>query len=73
MKRTYKTPKAMLVDFCYDEQVTAASSGVALHGDPNHIGRCQQSSETTCVYFWSTVINQCRAEPFSISGFPVVM
>ena len=73
MKRTYKTPKAMLVDFCYDEQVTAASSGVTLHGDPNHIGRCQQSSETTCVHFWSTVINLCKAEPLSISGFPVVM
>lgn len=74
MKRTYKTPKAMLVDFCYDEQVTADSSGVALHGDPNHIGRCQQSSPTTCVHFWSTAIaDQCKAEPFSIPGFPVVM
>lgn len=74
MKRTYKTPKAKLVNFCYDEQITAASSGVALHGDPQHIGRCQQSSETSCVHFWSMLIaNQCKSDPYSIPGFPVVM
>ena len=74
MKKPYKTPKARLVDFCYDEQITAASSGVALHGDPNHIGRCQQSSETSCVHFWSMLIEgQCKSEPFIIPGFPIGM
>lgn len=73
MKRVYKTPKAVLVDFCYDEQVVAASSGVALHGDPNQIGKCQQRSEYSCVAFWDTSIaGQCTYEPFSIPGFPVV-
>ena len=71
MKRTYKTPKAVLVDFCYDEQVVAASSGVAPHGDPQHIGRCQQSSETSCVVFWYPDQGQpCQLEPFSLPGFP---
>ena len=72
MKRTYKTPKAVLVDFCYDEQVVAASSGVALFGDPNHIGRCQQSSETSCVYFWNHSLQPavCESDPRSIPGFP---
>lgn len=74
MKRTYKTPKALLVDFCYDEQVTAASGGTALYGDPNHIGKCQQSDEMTCVYFWSMLIaGQCESKPHSIPGFPVGM
>lgn len=73
MKRVYKTPKAVLVDFCYDEQVVAASSGVALHGDPNQIGKCQQSSENSCVSFWNTSIaGQCKYDPLSIPGFPVV-
>ncbi len=73
MKRVYKTPKAVLVDFCYDEQVVADSSGgVASHGDPNHIGRCQQTSEKTCVHFWNDIIGGiCKAEPFSLRGFPV--
>ena len=34
MKRTYKTPKAIQVDFRYDVHVKASSSGVALYGDP---------------------------------------
>lgn len=74
MKRTYKTPKAMLVDFCYDEQVVATSGGggTAHYGDPNHIGKCQQSSEITCVYFWLNILGgECKAEPVSLLGFPV--
>ena len=56
MKRVYKTPKAVLVDFCYDEQVVADSSGVALFGDPNHIGNLG---------------SQCEHKPVSLLGFPV--
>ena len=66
MKRTYKTPKAIHVDFHYEEQVKATSSGVALYGDPNHIGRCQQSSDTSCVYFWTAGTNVCQSNPFSL-------
>lgn len=74
MKRTYKTPKALLVDFCYDEQVTAASGGTALHGDPQHIGRCQQGSEIDCMVFWTSDYDgKCTQEPYSIPGFPVVI
>ena len=63
MKRVYKTPKAKLIDFTYDEQVTADSQGVALYGDPQHIGRCQQSSDETCTYFWTSIPAQCEATP----------
>lgn len=66
MKRIYKTPKAIHVDFQYEEQVKAASSGVALYGDPNHIGRCQQSSETSCVHFWTVGTHVCESNPFSL-------
>lgn len=66
MKRTYKTPKAIHVDFHYDVQVKASSSGVALYGDPNHIGRCQQSSDTACTYFWTAGTTICQSNPFSL-------
>lgn len=66
MKRTYKTPKAIHVDFHYDVQVKAASGGVALYGDPNGIGRCQQSSETSCVHFWTVGAQVCESNPFSL-------
>lgn len=66
MKRVYVTPKAKLIDFTYDEQVTAASSGVALYGDPNQIGRCQQSSDTSCTYFWTVGAQVCASNPFSL-------
>ena len=72
MKKAYCKPKAMAVDFCYDEQVTASSGNVSLHGDPQHIGRCQQSSDTSCVYFW-TDRTFCKADPMSRpGGNPVV-
>ena len=67
MKRTYKTPKAIHVDFQYDVQVKAASSGVSLHGDPNHTGYCQQSSETSCTYFWIAGTTLCQSNPFSLN------
>lgn len=65
MKRVYKAPKAVLIDFTYDEQVTAASSGVALYGDPQQIGRCQQSSADSCMYFWDSDAF-CQAAPMSL-------
>ena len=67
MKREYCKPKAMVVDFCYDEQVTAASGNVATYGDPQHIGKCQQSSATTCKHFWTNSVF-CEANPLSLSG-----
>ncbi len=74
MKRTYKTPKAMLVDFCYDEHV-AASSGqqppIAPQNDPNNTGHCQQALSAFCRAFWTD--SRCDAMPVSIPGFPVVM
>ena len=66
MKRKYKTPKAIHVDFHYDVQVKAASSGVALYGDPNHIGYCQQSNPTTCTYFWKADSTACQSTPMSL-------
>lgn len=66
MKRTYEKTKAIHMDFHYDVQVKAASGGVALYGDPNHIGRCQQSSETSCVYFWTVGAQVCEYNPFSL-------
>ena len=66
MKKPYKTPKAIHVDFHYEEQVTAQSSGVALYGDPNQIGRCQQSSANSCVHFWTVGEQVCVANPFSL-------
>lgn len=67
MKREYKTPKALMIDFSYDEQVVAASVGnVATYGDPQEIGRCQQSSEFDCKYFWNDDFpGMCQAYPRS--------
>lgn len=67
MKKAYCKPKAMVVDFCYDEQVTASSGNTSLHGDPQHIGRCQQTSTTACVHFW-TDRTYCAADPLNLSG-----
>lgn len=69
MKKTYTTPKVRYIDFTYDEQVTAASNGnVALHGDPAQIGRCQQSSETSCKVFWNDSYGDgvCQLLPYSL-------
>lgn len=66
MKRTSKTPKAIHVDFRYDVQGKAESGGVALYGDANHIGRCQQSSETSCAHFWTVGAQVCGSNPFSL-------
>lgn len=50
MKRTYKKPKAVLVDFHYDEKVTASSVGGDIYGGYGHdaVGRCQYTSGTVC-------------------------
>ena len=66
MKRAYKKPKAVHVDFHYDVQVKAASGDVALYGDPQQIGRCQQSSATECTVFWETDWTTCKITPFSL-------
>lgn len=66
MKRTYKTPKAIHVDFHYDVQIKAASSDVAPYGDPNRIGYCQQSSPFTCTYFWIAGTTVCQANPLRL-------
>jgi len=67
MKRAYKAPKAVLIDFTYDEQVVAASENVATYGDPQVIGRCQQSSASSCMVFWNSDYGDaCKMEPFSL-------
>lgn len=65
MKREYQAPKAKMVDYCYDEQVTAASSNVSGYGDPQNINKCQQSSEFTCMVFWSGSL-PCQQQPYSL-------
>lgn len=66
MKREYKTPKAKMVDYCYDEQVTAKSGGnVSGYGDPNYTGRCQQKSPTSCTSFWDADIG-CAESAWSL-------
>ena len=67
MKRVYNTPKVKYVDFTYDEQVTATSGNVATYGDPQEIGRCQQSSMTECKAFWNDDYpGKCTYTPFSL-------
>lgn len=55
MKKAYKTPKARMIDFTYDEQVTATSpgGGTGLQGSKNTLDLCQQSSNL-CTRFWSS-------------------
>lgn len=66
MKRAYQTPKVKLIDFVYDEQVVAASGNVSDYGDPQEIGRCQQSSPTECMVFWTLGAQPCQMNPFSL-------
>ena len=74
MKKAYRKPKAMAIDFRYDEQVTASSGGnVADYGDPQHIGKCQQSNAASCKAFWYVASQPCQTDPFSKpGGNPVV-
>lgn len=65
MKRIYKTPKAIHVDFHYDVQVTATSGDTAPFGDPNKTGYCQQSNPTSCVIFWNDA-TYCQSAPLSL-------
>ena len=72
MKRTYEKPKVVHVDFHYDVQVKAESTGTgggentAPFGDPNSIGRCQQSDPASCTYFWTAGSSACQSAPFSL-------
>ena len=69
MKKAYKAPKVVMIDFTYDEQVTATSTpggNVANWGDPDRTGYCQQSSETSCRYFWIGGTDWCTSAPFSL-------
>lgn len=66
MKRSYKTPKAIHVDFHYEEKVKADSGYIATYGDPQQIGRCQQSSATSCMVFWDDGSSVCKMAPFSL-------
>ena len=66
MKRKYQTPKCKAIDFCYDEQVTAESGHVSNYGDPDYTGYCQQSSPTSCVYFWVAGSDWCQSAPMSL-------
>lgn len=67
MKKSYKAPKAVLIDFTYDEQVVASSGNVSDYGDPQEIGRCQQSSPVSCVAFWNdNYPGKCTHTPFSL-------
>ena len=67
-KREYRKPKAVLVDFCYDEQIVATSSGTSPLGDPPpQLGKCRQSSENSCSVFWRQGIDSaCAMNPFSL-------
>lgn len=69
MKRTYRTPKAVLVDFCFDEQVKAQSSDIAPYQDPPpKLDRCRQWYSTDCSVFWDTVVNAgvCVSMPYGL-------
>ena len=54
MKHVYKKPKAVLVDFHYDEQVTA-NSNVGNFGRYGNVAImvCQYSGGTGCSFFFS--------------------
>ena len=49
MKHVYNKPKAILVDFHYDEQVTA-NSNISDYIESGHdsVGRCQYTAGTAC-------------------------
>ena len=67
MKRKYRMPKVKWIDFCYDEQVTASSGGNrSPDGDPDNIGKCQQSSPNSCRVFWVGSSTVCQMDPFSL-------
>ena len=65
MKRTYKTPKAIHVDFQYEEQVRADSGYVSGYGDSDRHGYCQQNSPTSCRQFWFDS-TYCASDPWSL-------
>ena len=66
MKKAYKAPKAMMIDFIYDEQIRAESAGDwGKVGDPDSVGLCQQMDPTRCRVFWmdGSAALSCKADP----------
>ena len=64
MKRTYKKPKAILVDFHYDQQVTASSSGGSSEDRFDMYGfasvqRCQYGASACTSIFNPTNASVC--------------
>lgn len=55
MKQVYKKPKAILVDFHYDEQVTASSNS-NVYGDYGNasVERCQYYSGAICTNIFNS-------------------
>lgn len=68
MKRTYTPPKAVHVDFRYEEQVkaTSVSGNVSGYGDPNYTGYCQQNSPYTCTSFFLAGLDACPETAWSL-------
>lgn len=58
MKNVYKKPKAILVDFHYDEQVTALSNvgEYGKYGNPA-VGVCQFSKNVDCGRFFNPEVH----------------
>ena len=73
MKREYRKPTALFIDYSYDEQVVAESANYNGHGDGNHTGYCTYQSgsySNPCV----TMVNSqftndvCGIQPWSLRG-----
>jgi hypothetical protein len=63
MKRTYTRPKAVHVDFHYEEHVTATSAGgghISGYGDPDWTGYCQQGDPAGCRIYWTASMTACK-------------
>ena len=73
MKREYKTPTAMFIDYAYDEQVVAASDNFNGLGDGNYTGYCTYQSGSIhepCVLMVNSQFSQsvCGTQPWSLRG-----
>ena len=69
MKKMYRTPKAVFVDFAFDEQVKAASVDVSDYQDPPpKLNRCRQFYSTDCSHFFQIEIHGevCASNPYSL-------
>ena len=69
MKKRYEKPVARKVEFCYTDQVTAASDPYyALYGDPFQLNRCTWFSGVSCNIIYNLPtntrgINDCSNPP----------